>query len=266
MARTEIPLVALNTTTGAPVASAQVAITYRATGSTAPWYASESGGTPNNTPATTDAAGRLTNVWVDRGSYNLAVTGPGITSYTEPYDSSPGSDNSIDTAWLADLVITNIKLAAQAVTQAKLANSSVGTAQLIDGNVTKAKAAPDTFALRPAKVLEGNGPTPGSYNWSGVSASYTTKGNRQFWMWTGSGYLPAGGGPGLHYMDLWINGSNLASNQLFVPQDNSHKSFSIQGFETNYAAGTTLTVLVRPDPNLFTDSNDFVRAMVVETF
>lgn len=99
MARVEIPIVVLNSTTGLPVVGAAVAVTVRATGNPATWYTAETGGTGSTAAIVTDAAGRV-SAWVPRGAYNLAVSGTGITSYTEPWDAVPGADGTIDTLWL----------------------------------------------------------------------------------------------------------------------------------------------------------------------
>jgi hypothetical protein len=101
MARVEVPITVLNSSTGLPVNGAAVAITHRSTGNPATWYSAETGGTSSTASVVTDANGRL-SAWVERGSYNLAVTGTGITPYTEAWDAVPASDGSIDSPWLSD--------------------------------------------------------------------------------------------------------------------------------------------------------------------
>jgi microcystin-dependent protein len=104
MARVEVPITVLNSTTGLPVNGAAVAISHRSTGSPATWYPSESGGTASTAAVISDAQGRI-SAWVERGAYNLGVTGTGITPYTEPWDAVPGGDLSADVAWISDLAL-----------------------------------------------------------------------------------------------------------------------------------------------------------------
>jgi microcystin-dependent protein len=104
MPRVEVPITVINGTTGLPVSGAAVAIAYRSSGTAAPWWTSESGGTSSTSAVITDAQGRV-NAWVDRGAYNLTVTGTGITTYTEPFDAAPAVDGSVDAKWASSTLV-----------------------------------------------------------------------------------------------------------------------------------------------------------------
>lgn len=147
MARVELPIVVINSSTGLPVNGASVAIAFRSTGAPATWYTAETGGTASTAAVITDANGRAT-AWLPRGAYNCTVTGTGITPYTEPWDAVPGADQALDTLWVADGAITNAKLASGidagklttgTLPAARLPASGVGATQLADGIVTFAK-------------------------------------------------------------------------------------------------------------------------------
>lgn len=124
MARSELPIVALNSTTGLPVSGASVAVKLRSTGLNATWWTAETGGTSSTAAITTDAQGRTT-AWLDRGAYNCTISGTGITTYTEPFDSAPAADNAIDALWLPDNVIATRHLGDGVVTTAELGAAAV---------------------------------------------------------------------------------------------------------------------------------------------
>jgi hypothetical protein len=48
--------------------------------------------------------------WVERGAYDIVISGSGITSYTEPFEAAPGGDQTVDVGWLVDASITQAKL------------------------------------------------------------------------------------------------------------------------------------------------------------
>lgn len=129
MARTELPIVVLDPTTALPVTGASCVILDRSTGSSAQVFPDETNATPISQPILTDTSGRLTG-WVNRGRYQIQITISGRPSYSEFWDSSPAQDGGIDTAWLADSVITAPKLAAGSVTSASILNASIATADL----------------------------------------------------------------------------------------------------------------------------------------
>lgn len=129
MARVELPIVALNSTTGLPVSGASVAVKLRSSGLNATWWTAETGGTSSTAAITTDSSGRVTG-WVDRGAYNCIISGTGITTYTEPFDASPAADNAIDALWLPDNIIANRHLADGVVTTNELGASVVTKAKL----------------------------------------------------------------------------------------------------------------------------------------
>jgi hypothetical protein len=50
------------------------------------------------------------NGWLDRGSYQLEISGTGLVAYTEYLDAAPSSAGSVDTRWLADGAVTEAKI------------------------------------------------------------------------------------------------------------------------------------------------------------
>lgn len=117
MARTKIPLVVFRDT-GAFAANASVTINNRATGTQATVYSTETGAVLPQ-PLTCDARGRCPG-WVDRGKYTAIISGTGVTSYSEDFDSTPGGDGAIDQAWLANAIVAAQHLVDYAVTQQKI--------------------------------------------------------------------------------------------------------------------------------------------------
>lgn len=89
MARVEITE-NVQTSRGSGVSGASVQITDALTGSAVTVYASRTGSTTVVNPVTTDSSGRIEG-WLPTGSYNLAVTGSGISPYTQPYEAISGS-------------------------------------------------------------------------------------------------------------------------------------------------------------------------------
>lgn len=124
MARVELPIVVLNSSTGLPVNGASVAVKFRSSGLNATWWTQETGGTSSTAAVTTDANGRAT-AWLDRGAYNCTISGTGITTYTEPWDAAPAADNAIDALWLPDNVIATRHLGDGVVTAAELGAAAV---------------------------------------------------------------------------------------------------------------------------------------------
>jgi microcystin-dependent protein len=123
MARTEL-LATVNKVVGGnlqPASGVSVLVQARGTGTTVPVYASETGGTTVTNPLVTDADCRI-NGWIDSGSYNLTISGTGITTYTQPYESVRGDG--------VDLVAAGV----------------VNTAQLVNSSVTYAKLAADVIS------------------------------------------------------------------------------------------------------------------------
>ncbi len=120
MARVELPNNVTKVVGGnlQPLLGASVAIQHRGTGTTATVYGAESGGTTISNPVVTDADGRIEG-WVDEGSYNLVVSGSGISTYTARFEAVRGDGVS------------------------NLAPGAVGTSHLANGAVTPAKLSPD---------------------------------------------------------------------------------------------------------------------------
>lgn len=155
MARAELPIVVLNTTTGLPVSGASVAVKYRSSGLAATWWTQETGGTSSTASITTDASGR-TSAWLDRGAYNCTVSGTGITTYTEPWDSSPGADGGIDSLWLPDNVIQARHLADKVVSAAEIADDTITASQIAAGAVGSSELGATATALF-LRFLSGSG-------------------------------------------------------------------------------------------------------------
>lgn len=88
--RVEIPEVVL-ASTGAPVSGASVQVNLRGAGA-ATVYAAETGGTTSANPILTDANGRIEG-WLEEGSYDLVVSGTGLTTYTQPFEAVRGSNS-----------------------------------------------------------------------------------------------------------------------------------------------------------------------------
>lgn len=152
MARTEIPLIVLDPATGNAVVGASVAVKDRVTGNSSTVYAAETGATTVTNPRTTDAYGRVAG-WIERGSYQFDISGTGLVSYTEYYESSPGGDGTIDTNWITSSAVTTAKLADDSVTADKLAPKPYAELR----RLTNQNVADNTFA--------GIGQTAG-YTWT----------------------------------------------------------------------------------------------------
>src|SRR4051794_30783481 len=110
--RVEIPIVVVNPA-GVPFAGASVQVNVRGTSTATIVYAGETGPTVLTNPLTSDAFGRVTG-WVERGAYDVVISGGGLTTYTEYFDANPGRDGAIDTLWIADGAINANKLGALA--------------------------------------------------------------------------------------------------------------------------------------------------------
>lgn len=89
MARIKCPITVIDPPTGAAVVGASVNITKRNGGAAATLYSAETGAGTTANPATTDAQGRV-QAWIEPGSYNAAISGGGLSPYTEPLDLAPG--------------------------------------------------------------------------------------------------------------------------------------------------------------------------------
>lgn len=84
---------------GNVVAGATVRVKKRSDGTNATLYQAETGPTTISNPMTADSLGRALG-WVDRGAYNVDVSGTGITLYTVPYDAAASADRAVDDVWL----------------------------------------------------------------------------------------------------------------------------------------------------------------------
>lgn len=93
MARVEIPTVVLDPATGSAIAGASVELRDRTTGNLSTVYLAETGSTTVTNPRVTDAYGRV-NGWVERGPYQLEISGSGLTTYIEYLDAVPASQGT----------------------------------------------------------------------------------------------------------------------------------------------------------------------------
>lgn len=141
-ARVEIPITVINGSTGYPVVGASVTVKKRSDGSNAMWYTAEVGGGSSTGPIVTDSSGRV-DAWVERGAYNLEVTGTGIAPYTEAWDAFPASDGSLDGALFADGTITAAKMAPGALTSGSRGYNYVATDELIPNGALAVLPTPD---------------------------------------------------------------------------------------------------------------------------
>lgn len=133
MARAEIPVVALGPQ-GTPAGGASVQINLLA-GSPATVYAARSGTTTLANPLTADAYGNVAG-YVERGTYVAVIAYLAFPPYSVEFDAAPAADGSIDTAWLADLAVTDGKLASSArvTTHAALKTGTHGIPAMTSGN------------------------------------------------------------------------------------------------------------------------------------
>lgn len=115
MARVEIPFSVVNSS-NALVAGASIQVNTRA-GTSSTVYAAETGGATLPNPLTSDSLGRIEG-WVDEGSYNLVISGAGLTTYTQRFEANRGDGvsliaaNAVGTAAIANTSVTFAKLAA----------------------------------------------------------------------------------------------------------------------------------------------------------
>lgn len=88
--RAEIHEVVLNNT-GVPLEGASVQVNVRG-GGAATVYEAETGGTTVANPIMTTAQGRIEG-WLEEGSYDLVVSGTGITTYTQRFEAVSGANS-----------------------------------------------------------------------------------------------------------------------------------------------------------------------------
>jgi hypothetical protein len=165
--RTEIPIVILDNN-GKPVPNASVNVYLRGTTNLAAVYQAAAGVATFANPVASDSVGKVTG-WLERGQYDCVISAPSLTTYTEPYESAPGGDGSIDTLWLADGAVTSAKLGAGAAV-GNLGAGSITTTLIADANVTAAKLAPGAVSAPSASGLYAARPAASS----GTSFYYAT--------------------------------------------------------------------------------------------
>jgi|GEM_PF-6047687 len=184
MARAEIPTVVLDPATGNAVVGASCLVKIRTSGAPATVFLAETGATTVTNPRVSDAYGRVAG-WVERGSYQLDISGTGLVDFTEYWESSPAGDGAIDTNWIASLAVTEAKLAAGAVTSAKILDGTITNAKLATPSVTQVIHVRD----EKAQSTEGGTFTSGAWQTRVLNTSKTNT----------------------------ITGASLGSNQITLP-------------------------------------------------
>lgn len=104
MARTPLYL-EVKDTFGNVVPNAVVTVRKRSDNSLATLWQAETGGTTMGNPMSSDSLGRV-QAYVDRGAYNVSVTGTSITPYTVPFDGAAASNRSVDPDWRDSTLLT----------------------------------------------------------------------------------------------------------------------------------------------------------------
>lgn len=190
MARVEIPYVVERTVTvsgsqvSQPVSGASVLVNVRG-GGAALVYPTETGGSPVANPLTTNADGEIEG-WVEEGSYDLTISGSGITTKTAKVELGR-----------ADVTL---RVPDGAVTLAKMATNSIGTAQIVDGSVTAAKLASTVSTIPAGTILPYGGATAPTGYLVCDGASYTTA--SQPALFNIIGYTYGGSGANFNVPDL----------------------------------------------------------------
>src|SRR4051812_150187 len=100
--RTKIPLIIIDPATGEAIEGAEVQISFLDGGSSPTVYSSPDPAINDDIPQplVTDASGRIVG-WLERGSYEAAISPPSSPTYYDHFDSSPARDGSIDPGWLS---------------------------------------------------------------------------------------------------------------------------------------------------------------------
>lgn len=159
--RAEIPIIVLsNETPTSPVTGATAVVKNRIGGTEATVF-SDSGAT-NNTitqPLSSDSTGALTG-WLPRGAYEIEITVPGKTPFTEHLDVAPAADGGVDSAWLAGEAVTGAKVASAikdaAVGTASLRTLGTGATQAAAGNDSRFtnERVPTSSSVTEAKLAD----------------------------------------------------------------------------------------------------------------
>lgn len=133
MARGEIPIVVTNSD-GEPINGATAVVNIRG-GATAKVYqvANPADTTEYTNPLLTNAAGRFDG-WLDDGSYDIQITGSGITSYTQALEVVNGAAiNAFQGSRIVGGTVANAALAG-GITGSKIATQTI-TRDKLDANV-----------------------------------------------------------------------------------------------------------------------------------
>lgn len=146
LARAEIPFI-VQTQSGAVVQGASIQVNNRVGGGAATVYAAETGTGTLPNPITTGLSGRVDG-WLEEGQYALAVSGPGITTYSQPWDVRSGGP----TSRIGNATVGNVGPASQGAvgfgpdpSDVVLYRSAAGTARLngalvVDGQTSIGQA------------------------------------------------------------------------------------------------------------------------------
>jgi microcystin-dependent protein len=241
MARAEIPYV-VTKVNGDAVSGASVQINIR-NGGPATIYADATSGTTISTAGltVTTAEGRIEG-WLNEGSYDMTVTGTGITTYTQPIEVVRGDGVGL------------------------LAANSVGTAQVQDGSITFAKLATTVVQniLPAGTVLMWAGATLPSGGWAwcdGATYNGTLSQYQNLWTaigttWGGTGQsafkvpdvrgrspIGVGAGAGLTARTLASTGGTetyaLAESQIPAHSHTQQGTFGTTGVGNHSHGGAT---------------------------
>lgn len=289
--RAEIPIVVLSESNPTfPISGASATVKKR--GGAAATVYTDAGATEGTAtqPLTTDATGKITG-WLERGAYEVSVTIPGKSAYTEYLDIAPGSDGSVDTAWLADGSVTGAKVASAikdaAAGTASLRTLGTGATQATsgtdgrlsdtrtptDGSVTTAKLADGSVTA--AKFAAGSGfvPTGTILAWAGGSAptgfllaNGESKAKASFEaLWNVIEYTYGGAGSSFNLPDLIGRvpvgqdsaGLRIASN---VIRGQSGGNFYLQSHTHGAGSYSTLEGIRSPQQTVLNNFNNYSAA------
>lgn len=225
MARCEIPYVVYKGQNPVQVASgASVLVNIRG-GGAATIYAAEVGATTGANPITTDAFGRIEG-WVDEGSYDLIVSGSGITTYTQPVELNRGDGVS--------------RYAVGSIPQAALAN----------GAVSFAKLGTDVFAtiMPTGSVLPYAGTTAPSTAWSlcdGGALDGTVAINTPLWTLIGTTY---GGTGQANFFKPDLRGRTILGPDTMATPAGAANRLTSNGLRGNSGGAEAVTLLLSQTP------------------
>lgn len=232
MARVEIGEVVLSSA-GTPVSGASVQVNVRAS-SAATVYTTESGGGTSSNPITTDENGRIEG-WLEEGSYDLVVSGTGLTTYTQNFEAVAGQNSP------GKLLTTtgSMAYASSANTLARRAIGSSGDVLTVAGGLPT-WAAPAAVSLTTAEAaLSGDVDIPSSGTFvDGPSVSLAAG----TWFIVASVHVEnIDGSTNNAIAKLWDGSTVEASGQSFMAVTNNPVQITLAGI---VAPGSTTTYKV----------------------